>query len=134
MFDQVMNWLENDDDDLTPGFDDDETRLAVAALFYHLAAVDGDVSAPEKERLRELLIGRYHLCDAQYEKLDEAAQAMEESTAGIYPYTIILNRQLSDLERHSVFSQLQALAMADGQVEEVERDLLAHVRNLLKLS
>lgn len=129
-----MQWLEEDDAALSQDFDDDETRLAVAALFYHVAAIDGEVSDMEKGRLRTLLTNKYHLSDSQFERLNEAAKDMEESTAGVFPYTIILNRQLDDLERHRVYSQLQALAMADGKVADVERDLLQHVRTLLKLS
>lgn len=129
-----MQWLEDDDTELAQDFDDDETRLAVAALFYHMVAIDGEVSNAERERLRTLLTDRYSLSESQFERLKEAAKAMDESTAGIFPYTIILNRQLDDLERHSVYSQLQALAMADDHVADVERDLLHHVRTLLKLS
>ena len=51
MFDRVMAWLEAKDAQALP-FADNDVRVAVAALWYHMIAVDGVVTQDERNQFR----------------------------------------------------------------------------------
>ncbi len=133
MFNRVMDWLEAEPDGHVEGFGDHDTQVCVAALFYHMIAIDGVVTMDELERLRALLRQRYQLDDTQLAALTREGKDSDEDSAGLFPFTVILNREMDLAERQNVLDQLTTLAMADGELHVLERDMLDHVRTLLKL-
>lgn len=133
MFDRVMDWLEAEPEGHEEGFGDHDTQVCVAALFYHMIAVDGVVTVAELKRLRDLLGERYALDDSQLGALTREGEVSDRESAGLFPFTVILNREMELGERRKVYDQLTTLAMADGELHELERDMLEHVRALLKL-
>lgn len=128
-----MQWLEAEPGDKSEGFTDQEIRVAIAALFYRIIVVDGEIKHSEKVRLREILRERFGLDNEQIDGLSRDGKDADENAAGVFTFTIVLNRELDVLERNRVFSQMQALAMADGEVHPLESDLLQHVKGLLRL-
>lgn len=134
MFQRVMDWLADAPDAHEPGFGDHDIRVCVAALFYHMVAVDGVVTEQEKADLEQLLSQRYQLNTSQIQTLAREGEQSDRESAGLFPFTVILNRQMEKHERQLVFDQLQQLAMADGELHELEQSMLNHVAVLLKLS
>src|ERR1700742_1602809 len=79
-----------------PGqFADDDYRLAAAALLVHAAAIDGDVSPSEGEKLRDVLKKNFALDDAATAELIEKATAVERESVDLYHFTHQLNRSLT---------------------------------------
>ncbi len=135
MFDRVMDWLEAAEPlDHKQGFGDHDIQVCVAALFYHMIAIDGVVTDEERAQLHALLLERYELDEAQLAQLTLDGEENDRLSAGLFPFTVILNRQLNAAERRTVFDQLQQLAMADGELHDLEQGMLDHVKVLLKLS
>ncbi len=134
MFQRVMDWLEAEPEGQEEGFDDFDVRLSIAALFYHMIAVDGKVTTEETDRLDKLLKRRFNLNKEQLAQLELAGEQADRSSAGLFPFTVILNRELNERQRKQVLEQLMQLAEADGHVDLLELDLLEHVKILLKLS
>ena len=134
MFERVMDWLEAEPDGVSEGFEMHDIQVAVAALFYHMIAIDGVVKPEEARRLKELLKRRFKLESEQIAALAVEGEASDKHSAGLFPFTVILNRELDEKQRKRVFKQLENLAMADGTLHPLEEDMLAHVRNLLKLT
>ena len=108
-------------------------RSASPLCFNHMIAIDGVVTMDELERLRALLRQRYQLDDTQLAALTREGKDSDEDSAGLFPFTVILNREMDLAERQNVLDQLTTLAMADGELHVLERDMLDHVRTLLKL-
>ena len=133
MFDRVMKWLQGDADQQAAGFEEADVRLAIATLFAHLIAVDGEVKPVERERRDILLRERFGLNDIQLSTLAAQGEAMDQRSNVLFPYAVVINRTFNEGERHQIFLQMQSLAMADGHVHELERDMLNHVKVLLKL-
>ena len=142
MFDRVLDWLETGAS-ATPesskgsagqDFGDHDIQVCVAALFYHMVAVDGVVTEEEVQKLRQILSRRYRLDDEQLAQLALDGEESDRQSAGLFPFTVILNRQMDRSQRQMVFDQLQQLAMADGVVDALEQNMLDHVMVLLKLS
>ncbi len=135
MFERVMDWLEAAEPfEHEQGFGDHDIQVCVAALFYHMIAIDGVVTDDERQQLHSLLQERYDLDETQLEQLTLDGEENDRQSAGLFPFTVILNRQLNAAERQTVFDQLHHLAMADGELHELEQGMLDHVKVLLKLS
>ena len=133
MFDRVMDWLADEPLRHEQGFDDHEIQVCVAALFYHMIAIDGEVTDAERQQLRSLLAQRYRLSETQLAALEREGEESDKGSAGLFPFTVILNRQLTSDERQMVYDQLKQLAMADGSIHDLEQAMLDHVKILLKL-
>jgi len=137
MFDRVMDWLEaakTEPDGTEPGFGDHDIQICVAALFYHMVAVDGVVTEEERLQLRQILSHRYQLNDMQLAQLAQDGEDSDRQSAGLFPFTVILNRQMDQAQRQQVSDQLEQLALADGVIHDLEQGMLDHVKILLKLS
>ena len=128
-----MDWLAHEPLRHEQGFDDHEIQVCVAALFYHMIAIDGEVTDAERQQLRSLLAQRYRLSETQLAALEREGEESDKGSAGLFPFTVILNRQLTSDERQMVYDQLKQLAMADGSIHDLEQAMLDHVKILLKL-
>ena len=128
-----MDWLADEPLRHEQGFADHEIRICIAALFYHMIAVDGEVTAVERQQLRQILSQRYQLSDGQLAALEQQGEESDKESAGLFPFTVILNRQLNPEQRLKVYDQLEQLAMADGNIHDLEQGMLDHVKILLKL-
>ena len=137
MFDRVMDWLETATGEPAGkghGFGDHDIQVCVAALFYHMVAIDGVITVEERQQFLDLLSQRYSLNDPQLAQLALDGEETDRQSAGLFPFTVILNRQLDRIQRQQAFDQLQQLARADGVVDELEQGMLDHVKVLLKLA
>lgn len=133
MFDRVLSWLESPGENEERHFDDQDIRVAVAALFYHMVAVDGEVTEIESQRLGNLLRERFGLNHSQLAQLSQEGQNVDQDSAGLFPFAIILNREYSEDQRRDILSRLEALAQADGVVHPLEAAMVDQMRLLLKL-
>ena len=80
-------------------FDDNDYRVACAALLLHAAAIDGDIEEAERDLLHLMLKQRFSLDDAATEKLIEVATTSEHEAVDLYHFTRLLNRSFDDQGR-----------------------------------
>jgi len=116
------------------GFDENDMRLAAAALLVHAAAIDGNISDSERTTLHELLKQRFQLDDAGTDKLVEAATTAEHEAVDLYHFTSVLNRSLDEAGRIRLIEMLWQIAFADGRVTEFEENLIWRAADLLGIS
>ena len=77
-------------------FGDDDYRLAAAALLVHAAAIDGEMSQSESDKLHAVIKQRFALDDAATEELIAKATAAEHESVDLYHFTHLLNRALDE--------------------------------------
>lgn len=116
------------------GFDEDDYRLAAAALLIHAAAIDGNISATERDLLHAMLKQRFNLDDDATEKLVEAATAAEHEAVDLYHFTHKLNRSLDEDGRLRLIEMMWQIAFADGRITEFEDNLIWRAADLLGVS
>lgn len=109
----------------------DETQLAVAALLFHLVAVDGVVTAEEQDTLKRLLAGRFDLDNAATEALLTAGERADEEAVDFYGFTSLLKSRLSEGQRERIIEMMWRLVYADGSVGEFEDNMVWRVAELL---
>jgi uncharacterized tellurite resistance protein B-like protein len=115
-------------------FGDDDYRLAAAALLVHTAAIDGAVTANERDKLRAVIKQRFNLDDGATAELIEKATAAEQEAVDLYHFTHLLNRALDDEGRAKVIEMMWEIVYADGARDELEDNLLWRAADLLGVS
>ena len=136
MFDAIKSFVA----DLASGekpagsLDGDDLRVATAALLIHAAAIDGSMSAAERDKLRSLLRQRFEFDDAAAAELIEQGAAADEKAVDLYHFTRLLNDSLDENGRLRVVEMMWTIAYADGAVSEFEDNLMWRVADLLGVS
>ena len=111
----------------TDRFDDDDYRLAAAAI-------DGNISEDERERLRDTVKHRFDLGDDDADALIVEATAAEQEAIDLYGFTARLNRTLDEKGRARMIEMMWQIAYADGAVSEFEDNLIWRAADLLHVS
>jgi len=115
-------------------FAEDDYRLAAAALLVHAAAIDGEMSAAERDKLHAVIKRRFALEDAATDELIEQATAAEHESVDLYHFTHLLNRALDEGGRARVIEMMWEIVFADGSRDELEDNLLWRAADLLGVS
>jgi uncharacterized tellurite resistance protein B-like protein len=136
MFDSFRKFLS----DCTAGdkhpsrFEDDDYRLAASALLVHAAAIDGEVSPVERDKLHAVIKRRFDLDEAATNELVVEATAAEQQAVDLYHFTSLINRSLDEAGRRRVVEMMWEIVYADGRVTEFEDNLLWRAADLLGIS
>jgi uncharacterized tellurite resistance protein B-like protein len=115
-------------------FEDDDYRLAAAALLVHVASIDGNVSDVERAKLHGVIKQRFSLDDATTDELVAEATAVEQQAIDLYQFTARLNRSLDEPARARVVEMMWQIVYADGIVTEFEDNLIWRAADLLGVS
>lgn len=121
--------------DKHPGrFEENDYRLAAAALMVHALTIDGDPTAAERDKLHSVLQHRFTLDDAATEELIASATAAEHEAVDLYHFTSLINRSLDEAGRRGVVEMMWEIVFADGRVSEFEDNLMWRAADLLGIS
>jgi uncharacterized tellurite resistance protein B-like protein len=136
MFESFKSFIaEFVDGDKHPGqFAADDYRLAAAAMLVHAAAIDGEMSQSERDKLHAVIESRFNLDDAATDELIDKATTAEHEAVDLYHFTHRLNRALDEEGRAKIVEMMWEIVYADGQRDELEDNLLWRAADLLGVS
>lgn len=115
-------------------FEDNDYRLAAAALLVHVLSIDGEVSSAERRKLHAVLKYRFVLDDETTEALIDEATVIEGEAVDLYGFTSLLGRSLDEEGRRRIIEMMWELIYADGRANEFEDNLVWRVADLLGVS
>ncbi len=115
-------------------FAENDYRLAAAALLVHAAAIDGEMTQSERDKLEAVLKQRFALDDAATAELIDKATAAEHEAVDLYHFTHLLNRVLDEPGRARIIEMMWEIVYADGRRDELEDNLLWRAADLLGVS
>ena len=115
-------------------FDENDYRLAAAALLVHISAIDGEVTEAERDMVYRVLKARFELDDEATKALVEAATAAEHDAVDLYHFTRLLNRNLDEGGRLRIVEMMWEIVFADGKVDEFEDNVVWRASDLLGVS
>lgn len=115
-------------------FDDNDYRLAAAALLVHLISIDGKVSEAEQHKLRSLLKSRFELDDTAVDELIETATRVEGEAVDIYRFTSLIMRSVDERGRARIVEMMWEIVYADEHVSEFEESMIWRSADLLGVS
>jgi uncharacterized tellurite resistance protein B-like protein len=136
----MLESLKNLISDLTGGdkhpgrFEENDYRLAAAALMIHALTIDGNPTQAERDKLHALLKGRFNLDDTATDELVSAASAAEREAVDLYHFTSLINRSLDEDGRRGIVEMMWEIIFADGRVSEFEDNLMWRAADLLGVS
>jgi uncharacterized tellurite resistance protein B-like protein len=135
MFEGFTKLLSGFGEDKHPSrFDDNDYRIAAAALLVHAAAIDSSVSDVERTKLHDIIKLRFELDDAATDELVAEATVAESQAIDLYKFTAQLNRSLDDGGRARIIEMMWQVVFADGTVSEFEDNLIWRAADLLGIS
>jgi uncharacterized tellurite resistance protein B-like protein len=115
-------------------FEENDYRLAAAALLVHAAAIDGSISDAARGNLHVLIKQRFNLDDAATDELLAAATEAERKAIDLYQFTARLNRSLDEAGRARMVEMMWQIAFTDGVITEFEDNLIWRAADLLGVS
>jgi uncharacterized tellurite resistance protein B-like protein len=115
-------------------FAEDDYRLAAAAMLVHAAAIDGEMSQSERDKLHAVIKQRFALDDATTDELITKATTAEHEAVDLYHFTHQLNRALDEDGRAKIVEMMWEIVYADGQRDELEDNLVWRAADLLGVS
>jgi uncharacterized tellurite resistance protein B-like protein len=115
-------------------FGEDDYRLAAAAMLVHAAAIDGEMSQSENDKLHAVIKQRFGLDEVATEELIEKATAAEHEAVDLYHFTHQLNRALNEEGRARIVEMMWEIVYADGKRDELEDNLVWRAADLLGIS
>ena len=110
-----------------------EPKLAVAALLVHLAAVDGQVKAEEREAITGALMDYYGLEEDDVEKLVAEATRRDAEAVDFYRFTSALTA-LQDEEKLQIVRMMWQVVFADKKNHELEDNMVWRIAELIHVS
>ncbi|HEY4191832.1 MAG TPA: TerB family tellurite resistance protein [Mesorhizobium sp.] len=132
MFERVLSFFK----DLPGGSGDggigeDDPRIAASALLYHVMDADGVRQDVEWAKFKAALSQRYGVTGAELDALAKAGERADGEAVDLYAFTSVLKRQL-DMDARRVFIGLMwEIVYADGELHELEDNVVWRVAELL---
>lgn len=137
MFEQIKDFFRS----LADGHEDDadggrehEVRVATAALLFHIIEADGIVTDEERQRLNVVLGDEFGLSVTEAERLAGEGRRADQQSVDLYQFTSILKRELGEEHRIRFVELLWEVTYADGEVHELEDNLIWRISELLGVS
>src|ERR1700730_19290177 len=115
-------------------FDDTGYRLAATALLVHVVSLDGEPTEVEKRKLHSLIENRFKLDPGTADKLIASATRVEGEAGDLYHFTSVILRSVNEDGRLRIVEMMWELVYADGQVSELEDNVVWRAADLLAVS
>ncbi len=112
----------------------DKLQLATVALLVEAAQMDADFGVEERAKIIELVEHRFGLSAAESRELLQAASEKVEQSVEIYGFTREIKNAFSPEERIGMMEMLWAVAYADGELHNMEVNLMRRLAGLLHVS
>jgi len=115
-------------------FQEDDYRLAAAALLIHIGTIDGEASPLERAKLHSVLKSGFRLDEEATAELIEEATAADRNAVDLYHFTSLINRSLDEQGRRRIVEMMWEIIYADGRVSEFEENVIWRASDLLGIS
>jgi uncharacterized tellurite resistance protein B-like protein len=112
----------------------DKLQLATVALLVEAAQMDADFGAEERAKIIELVERRFGLSAAESRELLQAASEKVAQSVEIFGFTREIKNAFSADERVEMMEMLWDVAYADGELHNMEANLMRRLAGLLHVS
>jgi uncharacterized tellurite resistance protein B-like protein len=127
-------WGEQSGAEAAPGGHADKLQLATAALLVEAAEMDADFGAEERAKISELIERRFELNAEESQALLQAASEKVQQSVEVFSFTREIKNAFSPEERIEMMEMLWEVAYADGELHDLEANLMRRLAGLLHVS
>ena len=111
--------------------DEHQLHLASAALLFEVIRADLETSDSELDALKRILKEQYAIADHELEELAELAEQQSNASTSLYEFTRLINDHYAAAQKHSIISSMWKIAVADGNIDKYEENIIRRVAELL---
>lgn len=111
----------------------EKIRRATAALLVEVTVTDGALEDSEKEKVYQLLQGRFELSLEECTELFNLAQQEVAESTSLYQFTALVNQAFSANEKYWLIHNLWEVAYSDGILDKHEEGLIRQIADLIHL-
>ncbi|MEH6542839.1 MAG: TerB family tellurite resistance protein [Porticoccaceae bacterium] len=111
----------------------DKVRRATAALLVEVMVTDGVLDDSERNKIRQLLQGRFELSANECEELFTLAEQEVAEATSLYQFTALVNNEFSADDKYGLIRNLWEVAYSDGVLDKHEEGLIRNVADLIHL-
>ena len=114
---------------------DQERKLEIATcvVLLEAASVDSKLSKEELQKIIELLKEKFQLSDSSVSELIEASKKEREGSTGVWPYTHLINEDLTIEEKYELMGMIWKVIYSDKTLDEFENYIAHELLKLLNL-
>lgn len=109
----------------------DDPRVAAAALMIHVMDADGVRRAGESTALRHALSETYDVAGDELDALLAAGEKADQEAVDLYAFTSVLKRHLDEQARVEFIGIMWDVVYADGELHELEDNVVWRVAELI---
>lgn len=113
---------------------EEQRRLACAALLIEVAIIDNEFDAEEFQALQSILQNHFDIPAEDCEALTTLAQSECEESTSMYQFTQLVNEQCSQEEKFDLVKGMWSIAYADDDLDKYEEYIIRKVAELIYLS
>jgi uncharacterized tellurite resistance protein B-like protein len=134
MFERVLSFLKE-----LPGSGDhgsaqaDDPRVAASALLYHVMDADGARQDVEWAKFKAVLSQSYGVTGVELDALAKAGEKADGEAVDLYAFTSVLKRHLDADARKAFVGLMWDIVYADGELHELEDNVVWRVAELLSV-
>ena len=110
-----------------------EAKLAVAAILWEMAFVDGRKSDTEFTEVIRLLDHEFHLMDEESGELVQVVDFLRRQSQQFPRFINDINENYDDQQKAKLIEMLWRVAEADGRLDEYEKEYIDFMRIQLGL-
>lgn len=111
-----------------------DAQLALGALLVRVAMADKEYRASEVGQIDRILSATFGLKPLEAAKLRATCEALERHAPGTPEFTRILREEVDYADRKALADAMWSVALADGQRDDAEEDMLTQIELALGLS
>jgi uncharacterized tellurite resistance protein B-like protein len=131
MLDRLRRLFEAPSPTKEMGENPEAKQIAIAALLFHAATLDGEIDPAEEQVIADLLVQRFDLNPTDLQTLLGDARAAEENTNQILRFTRDIKTHASHEDRIALLEMLWEVVFADGEEHAFEANLMRRVAGLI---
>lgn len=124
------------DNDIKQGqsLDDDQLKLACAALLIEVAVIDQEFDSSEFEALTKILKEQYGVAEEECDALAKMAEQECEEATSLYQFTKRVNQDCSPEDKFTLIKGMWTIAYADGDLDKYEEYIIRKTSDLLHVA
>ena len=136
MFERFMEFMESLGGGTTPhkALDAHDPRVAAAALMFAVMDADGARLDVEKAALSHALTAHFGDSGEALKEVLSAGEDAENGSVDLYQFTSVILRELDEEHRLLLVEALWEVVYADGEMHELEDNLVWRICDLLGVS
>lgn len=113
---------------------EEQRRLACAALLIEVAIIDNEFDAEEFAALQSILQNQFQIPAEDCKALTTLAQSECEESTSMYQFTQLVNEHCSVEEKFDLIKGMWTIAYADDDLDKYEEYIIRKVAELIYLS